>query len=427
MRRHRDSHDLDPASNAAHPTAAGKRALTDDLPVQRKAAVGAPPQLGFTPPAAGHDDPFGLHVQMKGNGKAKRADDSEELLDALSEKDVANLQVVTAGSTKTPPLLFAESTIKDVFPNEDGSTDEPKLDDVEIVLASNVDDKLEEGIENIVGKLSYGKNATLLPNTTMTLLLDLRPVGGPLGTFRFTYVDRPDKGKGKKKKKGKDQILVELVSTGGNDTMSADKTKEAKAKFKAHGFKSSGYSTEEAESLCHAVLLVPDAALSKIDGATFQRAGAHKTNPNVGGEYDEAAHTITMYDKAFVLTVKLPEGNTVDRPMRQLGSRNVAADGTRADESVRLIAHEIGHAIDHAPMRDGSSKQRSSEADHKKVKGEFRDAVTADGGARLTDYAETGMGEQYAEAFSLYVTDPKPLEKLRPNVFAYFQKQFAPP
>ncbi|HUQ02402.1 MAG TPA: hypothetical protein VM261_07890, partial [Kofleriaceae bacterium] len=165
------------------------------------------------------------------------------------------------------------SQIDDLFPNEYGDvTHEPQLDHVSIKLASNIDDAWKDGIENIVGKMSASEHKTLLPNTTMTLVLDLRQHGGPLGTFRFTYVDRPD---AKKKKKGKDEILVELVSTGGSDAITKDQAKAGKEKFKAHGFTTSGYARDEMEALCHAVALVPESALATIDGVTFKRASAH--------------------------------------------------------------------------------------------------------------------------------------------------------
>ncbi|HUQ03464.1 MAG TPA: hypothetical protein VM261_13275, partial [Kofleriaceae bacterium] len=138
-------------------------------------------------------------------------------------------------------------------------------------------------------------------------------------------------------------------------------------KFKAHGFTTSGYARDEMEALCHAVALVPESALATIDGVTFKRASAHATNPAVRGEYDEAAHTVTLFDRAFTISVKI-DTSTKEVPMGDLGARNVAADGTRSDESVRLIAHEIGHAIDYAPMRsrarcrDARARRRGTRA-----------------------------------------------------------------
>jgi hypothetical protein len=428
MRRVRDPHDPDARAHAEADAAAraGKTARTDDLPaVQRKPAGStAPPQLPFVPaPARAADDPFGLHVQMKGNGKARREGKSEDLLDDLSDDERGKLQVVTASNKQTPPLLMSESQIDDVFPSEDGITTYAAPDDVEVKLASNIDAGLADGITNIAGKLAAHDSMPLKANTTMTLLLDLRKHGGPLGTFRFTYVDRPDKKK--KKGAGKDQILVELVSTGGNDSLTADQAKNARAKLDANGLKVEGYSKKEHAALCHAVLLVPDRALAKISGATFKRASASEDVPTAGGDYDEAAHTITMYDRAFVIEDSLGRSHDMDG----LGARNVAADGTRSDESVRLIAHEIGHAVDYAPIRTKASKKATRSSAHatKKtdVTAEFKDAVAADGKKPLTDYAETGWGEQYAEAFSFYVTDPALLAQLRPKVFAYFESQLA--
>jgi hypothetical protein len=527
MARLRDPRDLDSSAPAAAEGAragAGTSALTDVLPVQRKVAGAAPPELGFAPPRAATDDPFGLHlgtapVQMQAtttkagtskNGTEERErvaetttllkevvthlgvvkkptaavlermlkgwqdavvvarsliettlnndpallkdlraayvkavttarskhpkgkdasfigdhkdvidhwawdvtreNDANELIDALPESERQKLKVVTASSAKMPPLAFSADEIKDWT---DPGTSEAQLG-ITITHASTVDAAWRHTLENVVGKLTAGTGAQpLLKNTTMTLQIDLRPHGGPLGTFRFTYVDRT----------GADEILVELVGRSEAEGMSKGKTEKAEEKFTANGFTRSGYSGHELEELLHAILLVPDAALALVNGVTFGRASVHPSNPDAGGEYDESAHTITMYDKAFQASV--PGVGT--RNLDQLGARNVGRDGEVSDESSRLIAHEIGHAINYVPVKKagGSARvKRESDTDQRRVTGEFIDAVRADGGVAITTYGATAKGEHYAEAFSFYVSDPLLLQSLRPNVYAFFAKKF---
>jgi hypothetical protein len=528
MARLRDHRDLDSPAHAAADGAragAGRTALTDVLPVQRKAAGAAPPELGFAPPRAATDDPFGLHlgaapVQMQAttttagtskNGAEERArvaetttflkeavthlgvvkkpsaatiermlqgwqdavvvarsliettlnndptllkdlreayvkavttarskhpqgknptfisdhkavidhwawtvsreNDANELIDALPEAERQKLKVVTASSAKMPPLAFSGDEITDWT---DPGTSEAQLGGTTITHASTVDASWRHTLENVVGKLTAGTGAQpLLKNTTMTLQIDLRPHGGPLGTFRFTYVDRARA----------DEILVELVGRSEAEGMSKGKTEKAEEKFTANGFTRSGYSGHELEELLHAILIVPDAALALVNGVTFRRASVHPSNPAAGGEYDEAAHTITMYDKAFRASVPSVGTRTLD----QLGARNVGRDGEVSDESSRLIAHEIGHAINYVPVKKagGSSRvKRESDTDERRATDEFIDAVRADGGVAITEYAATAKGEHYAEAFSFYASDPLLLQSLRPNVYAFFARKF---
>lgn len=539
MRRHRDSHDLDPAAKAADAPAAGKRALTDDLPVQRKAGVGAPPPLGFTPPAAALDDPFGLHlpaVQLKANGgggsgggstkaaaggeregveltirmlqaaaqnlqrsqeldasviekmlagwrtavatarenvesalggdpalttelrdaylealEAARAAHPEgrsptfvadhkdlidslgilreassgELLDDLSPKQRQKLQIVNGSSQPTAPLVPSEM-IEDAFPNAEGDVAiEEQLDDVKIRIGESVPKALTVGLVNLVGKLTAKKVRPLQPNTTTTVLLDLRPHGGPLANFRFTFVAHRKGG----------EVLVELVSEAGLEGLSETRALEARKRFEAHNFKQSGFRAAELEALQRAVLLIPDTVLSTIDGVRFNRETADPKTPTVGGHYDEKKHSITMFDPAFI----------------SFSARSVGPDGEMTDESVRSIVHELGHAVDMAPLRragvehdktgkdavlekagaaaSGANWQKSgtwkiSETGKVADKSAFRAAVKKDGGTELTEYSEDGWMEHYAECFSYYFSDPDLLGSLRPNVFAYFTKQF---
>lgn len=541
MRRHRDSQDLDSLANAADTAAAGKRALTDELPVQRKSAVGAPPQLAFSSPSAAPQDPFGLHlpsgsapVQLKTNGGGSgggtaaasggeregveqtirmleaatehlgrsqgidaahvekmlagwrtalatarenidtalggdsslakqlrdaylgavnaaraahpdgksrhfiadhkdlidpwgmlRSADANELIEDLSPKQRQKLQIVNGSSHPSAPLV-STGMIEDAFPNSFGdTTTEEQLDDVKIRIGESVPKALEKGLVNLVGSLTAKKVRPLQPDTTTTVLLDLRPHGGPLATFRFTFVAHKKGG----------EVLVELVSNVGVDGRSDAREAEARQRFEAHNFKQSGYRGAELEALQHAVLLIPDAVLSTIDGVRFKRETAHPTTATVGGHYDETDHSITMFDPAFIT----------------FSARNVGPDGEITDESVRSIVHELGHAVDMAPLRralvehdktgkdsalekasaaasgahwEKASAWKISETGKVADKSAFRAAAKKDGGKELTQYSEDGWMEHYAECFSYYFSDPDLLKLLRPNVYAYFTKQF---
>ena len=88
------------------------------------------------------------------------------------------------------------------------------------------------------------------------------------------------------------------------------------------------------------------------------------------------------------------------------------ADGDEA--LVTLIAHEIGHALS---FRPSEATPRAASAASSQA---FKDALRADGGKALTDYGATNAEEHYAEAYSMFISEPETLKVLRPAVFAYF-------
>ena len=219
--------------------------------------------------------------------------------------------------------------------------------------------------------------------------------------------------------------------------------------------------------------MIPDRLLTPIDGASFRRAGTDPHDAAVGGRYDHQAHTVTIYDPG----------------MRQTTARFGDAGGA-VGPRLRTVLHELGHAIDEAPLRtawtaretarqaveirvlrstdtaDGNysfpgNLQSSSTASIGAAERpptpptpaptrcpgttsstatptappratDFTRAVTADGGITLTAYAESTRGEDhhlretYAEAFSMFITEPQTLRSLRPNIHAYFAGLGAP-
>jgi hypothetical protein len=67
------------------------------------------------------------------------------------------------------------------------------------------------------------------------------------------------------------------------------------------------------------------------------------------------------------------------------------------------------------------------------VDGDFMRAAALDGLAMtaekvtsgsITEYGKKSIVEQFAELFSVYLTDPKLLEMIRPHIYAYFAVRF---
>jgi hypothetical protein len=250
-------------------------------------------------------------------------------------------------------------------------------------------------------------------DTTVEVALDLKRYGGMDGLWRFTYLELKSGGK---------ELLIEFVDapSGAVDA----KTKEARRKrFDSFGFKFAGYSGPECEALLEAVNLVPDAALEIVRGMKFAR-DRDKPDDDEAGHYASDTHTVTILDKAFATTLL-----GYDRPGAGF-----------SNHAVRIILHEIGHAIDLAPVRkavDAFNKHNSEETQTglntavsqsgRRASGakgpappkpDFLKATEADGRA-ISVRGEKDKGESYAEAFSLFISDPDTLKVLRPKTHKY--------
>jgi hypothetical protein len=209
----------------------------------------------------------------------------------------------------------------------------------------------------------------------------------------------------------------------------------------------SGFGTDEEEKIRMALAALPQTGQDNLQGLKFSRInGVDATDPDTGGDYDPDTHTITLYDPAFQTSL----------------SRVGDSTAGISTMDVRAVVHEIGHVMDLYKFNDvyNQAAQMSSVSAGKKllkaarspsghrwsqekVPGEkekkwmqvqitakdakthdFRQAVKADGGKEVTNYAATDWMESYAESYSLFVTDPERLKALRPKVYEYFKIKF---
>ena len=269
-------------------------------------------------------------------------------LDALPEADRKRIQIVTAQVT-VPGIAekFATTgtTVTSAFPGGASAA-----------FDTSVDAALQHGLTNVAGALSAGVELTpapLPPNSTATLELDVPGKGK--GLYRFTY-HAPPAPPGGKAAAPAPRIVVEALGKATAPpgtkappppaTTGAPPAPDPVAdKIKKHSLKQS-YAGAELDALRAALDQIPDAQLSIVDGLAFDRKQADPTDPKVGGHYDPKTHTVTMFDRAFSSTQ----------------TRAKAAGTTTSDESTREIVHEIGHAIDLAPMRKAGVEKDKADA-----------------------------------------------------------------
>jgi len=393
---------------------------------------------------------------------------SASTLAGLPEADRKLIQVVTTLPV-TPP---DKDKLKSVFEATSitGPADSVQAD-------ASVPAAVSKGLINLAGEWSSGSKPPLVANSTFTVDLDLTSQGGSKGLFRFTYTS-PAASAGSKGGAAKSRIVIEGL---GKATAPAGTQKPAEPKqgetapkdpvadkIKAASIGYSGYGTSQEPALRAAIAQVPASHLALVKGLKFARDTKHPTKPSVAGDYNPKTHTVTMYDGAF-------------------DSSAVVFDeaGVATSAAARYIVHEIGHAVDLAPLRDAwaakeaadkavndaagtfTSKEEKARYDtavkaagdadkalkaarsrsgtkteeKKPAKGQkgpqpkeyedvigtdikgvgFREAVKKDG-KDVSKYAEDDWQESYAEAYSLFLTSRSALKALRPATYDYLDK-----
>ena len=180
---------------------------------------------------------------------------------------------------------------------------------------------------SVLHHLVQGSSA-LPANATSAVLLDLTPYGGTQRVYRFTHVVSGD---------APPQTSYFIDDVGTEAAAPAPPTDATAAfptgRFDAHRFTAPAGDRDFEAIIRAAVEMIPDRLLTPIDGASFRRAGTDPHDASVGGRYDHQAHTVTIYDPG----------------MRQTTAR--FGDGSGAvGPRLRTILHELGHAIDEAPL-----------------------------------------------------------------------------
>ncbi|HTN47558.1 MAG TPA: DUF4157 domain-containing protein [Flavipsychrobacter sp.] len=283
---------------------------------------------------------------------------------------------------------------------------------------------IQRGLTSVAGLL-HGRASALPLNTSTSIELDLTAFGGSKSIFRFSYYDKTEG------KATSEEVLVEMLSTTATASKSTMPTSSkdfgiGKRKFTLE----SGWAQEEYDQLVQALNMIPDSGLQNIDGIRFKRS-ADKADDAEAGHYSQDDNSITIRNKAFN-----------NNPVRY-GSYKPA---------VQVIVHEVGHAIDFYTVnkawaqyeKDGNEKNLEKESTlsgqqwrkndagdfelrDTGIQTDFRKAVKKDKGSKsITGYGNTDTLENFAEAFSMYITDADLLKALRPNTYDFFRKRYNP-
>lgn len=297
---------------------------------------------------------------------------------------------------------------------------------------------VRHGLKNIAHHLQ--SNTSVLPlNATISLTLNLTLYGGANADYRFTYFEHAS-GTGANVTLTQVTLIEQLRTATGLPAVTDQANAAPSGNFTHRGATftlGSGWSNQQRAILDQALALVPANGITQLTGVSFALANSCTGEE---GHYDEPTHTITICRSAF--------SNRL----------NAYAGGT---DAVRIIVHEIAHAIDRRAVRlawdaytaggqtpagkrtleatrslSGSSYVFDTGANqHVLQEGTattaFRNAVIADrtqqgvtlpGG--ISPYSTTNWEENFAEAFAFYMADRILFQQLRPNTFQYFQQRY---
>jgi hypothetical protein len=251
------------------------------------------------------------------------------------------------------------------------------------------------------------------PTTDLVHLvdLDLTAYGGQEGHYRFTAVT----AKGTATAPKEVIILIELLGARRKDfdLKPASRQKAALDKrFDSFGFTKKDpqqkgmldepdttmtWLDEQWARVLQALASMPDGILAGVRGIVWERGRGAKSAKG------EAAFYTTK--------TGLNAGDTPER------SLIIYDDAFKSDSVlVATVAHEIGHAVSQKPLEPKGGTAIYDTSDYKA-------AVRADGGQAITVYGRKDASEAYAEAYSMFIAEPATLKILRPNLFAWFEKQ----
>jgi hypothetical protein len=283
-------------------------------------------------------------VQRQGTAPAV----STMTLSGLPEADRKDIQVVTAKvNVGGLAAKFATKAPMTTLSLPSGVT---------TALDASVDPALKHGIDNVAAALSTTIEVTPAPlprNSTVAIELNL-PATILQGLYRFTYY-APKAPPGSKTPAPAPRILVEALGKAGPPAgMKALPAPSGAApaapdpiaeKISRHSIVQS-YTGLELDALRAAIDQAPDSHLAVVSGIRFRRDTADKKDPLVAGHYDSKTHAITMYDWAF----------------SRSQVRSKASGATASSEATRAILHELGHAIDLAPLRTADIAKTKADA-----------------------------------------------------------------
>jgi len=234
-----------------------------------------------------------------------KADQQEGTLRNLSKSIKQKLTVITTLPTEDLPLQKWAN-------NENSFRGD-------VTYGTDVDDSLGPELESI-GRGVHHPGNTLDLNSTLTMTVDGSYLDGtsddaPIAV-RYTYYEDSS---------GNEKLLIENL--GERQIATADAEKSIDDAFDVR-IDDRNWDDEELAAIRTALETLSTKVLEMIRGVRFE--SEHKPDAEAAGRYDPNDHTIYLYDQLF------------DENASVFGG----AEAEQYSNKVRMIVHEIGHAID---------------------------------------------------------------------------------
>jgi hypothetical protein len=201
-------------------------------------------------------------------------------------------------------------------------------------FAGNIPAAMHHGLGSVAAQLH---GAPLAENTTVMLSLDLSRYGGGYKSYRFTRLDL-GRGVGT-------EILAERQGTVGVEGLRNDERQDLRARFDGLGFDpGAGFDTDEFDQVLIGLSQIPEPQMTVLRGLHFERGGVDPASPRVAANYDQTAHTITVFDPAF-----------------SGGQARLGTGAWPLTFAVAAVVHEVGHAIDLGVLRTSAAATEAAQ------------------------------------------------------------------
>jgi hypothetical protein len=356
--------------------------------------------------------------------------------------------------------------IDDLFSTTGGRTTISLPPNTTARFASIIPASLHHGLQNVAAQLA--DSGGLAANTTVMMALDLTPYGGSYDAYRFTRLDLGRLGQ---------EILIERQGAIGVEGLQAQQRQAMRRRFDGLGFqRGSGFSDEEFDQVLIGLGEIPEVQLHTLGNLRFERQPSDPAHPDAAAHYDQAAHTVRVFDLAYASSMTRfgragrvirfaahsvihEVGHALDlSPLRTTAAATETAqsavlaefgtggtgfripdprapDRARFDELNRAVtsattAERAARSLSGARWTMGNPSEVTDELARGAAQPAFRQAALRDGGPAgrqmPTNYPhpENVWQEYFAESFALYQASPDLLRRMRPNVFHFMEQQF---
>ena len=299
--------------------------------------------------------PFGLPQARADIG----ADElSAELSAPLPDEPTREQRTRHAAVTSARQRLRVVTTpvdisIDDLFSTQGGTTTVALPENTSARLGSTVPSSLHRGLTSVAGQLM---ESALAANTTVMLALDLTPYGGSYDAYRFTRLDLGTLGT---------EVLIERQGAIGVEGLRTEQRQALQERFDRLGFqRGTGFGADEFDQVLIGLGEMPETSLAALGNLRFERQADDPAHPDAAAHYDQSAHTVRVFDRAFAG-----------------GSTRLGRGGRALQYAALAVIHEVGHAHDLGALRTAGAATATAQA-----------AVLAEFGTGGTGYRIPGSG-----------------------------------